>query len=294
MPSLRESDPSETETVRPIPIGRFVLGGGAPLTLIAGPCVIESRALALEVAHALKELTHDLNMPLIFKSSYDKANRTSLSSFRGPGLAAGLEVLAEVKETLGMPVLSDIHCRGEVDLASQVLDVIQIPAFLCRQTDLVVAAARTGRVINVKKGQFLAPWDVRAVIEKIRSEKNDRILVTERGVTFGYNNLVVDFRSLVFLGKLGTGVVFDATHSTQLPGGLGDASGGQREYVPFLARAAVAVGIDALFIEVHPDPDRALCDGPNSLHLNGLKGLLEEIVEIDELVKRRDSATPRR
>jgi 2-dehydro-3-deoxyphosphooctonate aldolase (KDO 8-P synthase) len=270
----------------PVIIGEVLIGGGAPLVLIAGPCVIESRAQCLEVAHALCEVAGRAGMPLVFKASYDKANRTSVGSYRGPGLASGLEILAEVRATRGVPVLSDVHCRSEVTAASQVLDVIQIPAFLCRQTDLLLAAARTGRAINVKKGQFLSPWDVRPVLEKIQSAGNRRILVSERGSCFGYNNLVVDFRSLVILRKLGAAVVFDATHSVQLPGGAGDRSGGEREYVPFLARGAAAVGADALFIEVHPDPDRARCDGPNSLPLAGLEGLLEEVVQIHAIARR--------
>jgi 2-dehydro-3-deoxyphosphooctonate aldolase (KDO 8-P synthase) len=270
----------------PIPIGSITVGAGSPLTLIAGPCVIESRGHCLEIAQALKEVAKGLGISLIFKSSYDKANRTSIRSYRGPGLKAGIETLFEIKERLELPVLSDVHCRSEVELASEVLDVMQIPALLCRQTDLLVAAAKTGRAINVKKGQFLAPWDVQGVIDKIRSTGNHKILLTERGVTFGYNNLVVDFRSLVILRKYGAPVVFDATHSVQLPGGWGDTSGGQREFVPFLARAAVAVGIDALFLEVHPDPDRAPSDGPNSLTLNGLDLLLKELVEIDVIVRK--------
>ncbi len=267
-------------------IGSVKIGQGACLALVAGPCVIESKEQVLEVAAALVEITRDLDMPLIFKSSYDKANRTSIDSYRGPGLERGLEILQEVKETLGVPVLSDVHCRTEIEAAARVLDVIQIPAFLCRQTDLVVAAARTGCAINVKKGQFMAPWDMAPVIEKIRWAGNDRILVSERGFCLGYNQLVVDFRSLVMLRDLGAAVIFDATHSVQLPGGLGRASGGQRRFVPALARAAVAVGVDALFMEVHPDPDSALCDGPNSLCMAGLKGLLEEIKEIDALTRR--------
>jgi 2-dehydro-3-deoxyphosphooctonate aldolase (KDO 8-P synthase) len=259
------------------------------MALIAGPCVIESREQCLEVAQAVKEISRGLGISFIFKSSYDKANRTSIGSYRGPGLDAGLEILAEVKRTHGVPVLSDVHCRGEVERAGQILDAIQIPAFLCRQTDLLVCAGRTGRAINVKKGQFLGPWDMRPVLEKIRSTGNRRILVSERGVTFGYHNLVVDFRSLVILRKLGAAVVFDATHSVQLPGGEGERSGGEREFVPFLAKAAAAVGIDALFLEVHPDPDRARCDGPNSLPLAGLRELLQEIVEIDAAVKRQNS-----
>lgn len=272
--------------MKEIVIGSISLGGGRPFVLIAGPCVIESRSQCLEVAGALKEISLDAGVPVIFKSSYDKANRSSHRSFRGPGLEAGLEILAEVKERWGLPVLSDVHCRSEVDAASRVLDVVQIPAFLCRQTDLVMAAARVSKVINVKKGQFMAPWDMKAVVEKVRSAGSPSILVTERGASFGYNNLVVDFRSLQILSGLGVGVVFDATHSLQLPGGLGDRSGGQREFIPALARAAVAVGIDALFMEVHPDPDRALCDGPNSFPLGDLQALLEELVQIDAVVKR--------
>lgn len=266
-------------------VGTVRLGHGAPLALVAGPCVIESRVQVMEVAAALVEITKELSMPLIFKASYDKANRTSLSSYRGPGLQAGMDILGEVRETYGVPVLSDVHCKEEVEVAASTLDVIQIPAFLCRQTDLVVSAARTGRAINVKKGQFLAPWDVAPIMEKIRSQGNHRILISERGSCFGYNQLVVDFRSLVVLRGLGAAVVFDATHSVQLPGGLGGASGGQRHFVPALARAAAAVGVDALFMEVHPDPDRALCDGPNSLPLGGLKGTLKEILAIDEIVR---------
>jgi 2-dehydro-3-deoxyphosphooctonate aldolase (KDO 8-P synthase) len=243
----------------------------------------------LAVARTLREIAGETGIPLIFKSSYDKANRTSIHAFRGPGLEEGLGILAQVKASLGIPVLSDVHCRTEVRPASQVLDMIQIPAFLCRQTDLVVAVAGTGLPVNVKKGQFLAPWDMQAVLEKIRSAGNDRVLVTERGVSFGYNNLVVDLRSLVILRRLGASVVFDATHSVQLPGGLGEASGGQREFVPYLARAAVAVGIDALFLEVHHDPEHAPCDGPNSLPLEGLREFLKGIVEIDVAVKKTKS-----
>ena len=270
-----------------VPVGPFSIGGGGPFALIAGPCVIESRSLALETAAALKEISDKIDVPLVFKSSYDKANRTSIGSFRGPGLTEGLAVLAEVKETLGLPVLSDVHGIEEVGPAAEILDIIQIPAFLCRQTDLLVRAARTGKPINVKKGQFMAPWDMRAVIEKIRSADNQNVIITERGASFGYNNLVVDFRSLVVIRKMGVPVVFDATHSVQLPGGMGDASGGQREFVPYLAKAAAAVGIDALFMETHPDPDNALCDGPNSVALDRMEGLLEEIAAIDEIGKKR-------
>jgi 2-dehydro-3-deoxyphosphooctonate aldolase (KDO 8-P synthase) len=273
-------------------IGSVAVGGGLPLVLIAGPCVIESKELVFEVAAGLKEITEKDGVPWIFKSSYDKANRTSLGSFRGPGLKKGLEILARVKEEFAVPVLSDVHCRTEVQPAAQVLDVIQIPAFLCRQTDLLVTASRTGLPINIKKGQFLSPWDMRPVVEKVRSTGNDRILLTERGTTFGYNNLVADMRSLVYLRGLGCPVVFDATHSLQLPGGLGVASGGQREFVPYLSRAAVACGVDALFVEVHPEPDRAKCDGPNSLSLVTLEKMLKELKEIDVIVKGR--GTPSR
>lgn len=266
-------------------VGPLLLRKGGPLFLIAGPCVIESREQTIEIACSLMEICRDLSMPFIFKSSYDKANRTSASSYRGPGLSQGLEILAEIKERLGVPVVSDVHCRTEVDPASRVLDVIQIPAFLCRQTDLIVAAARSGLPVNVKKGQFQAPWDMRPVVEKIRQAGNNRVMVSERGTCFGYNNLVVDFRSLLILKTMGIFVVFDATHSVQLPGGLGRSSGGQREFVGPLARAAVAVGVDGLFLEVHPDPDRALCDGPNSLPLGGLRGFLKEISEIHRLVR---------
>ncbi len=270
-----------------IRVRKIQIGGGAPLALIAGPCVLESRDDTLEVARFLKALCDEIGFPLIFKASYDKANRTSLGSYRGPGLEEGLRILDEVRDRFGIPVLSDVHCRLEVERAGQILDIVQIPAFLCRQTDLLLAAGRTGKVINIKKGQYLAPWDVAAAVEKVRSTGNDLVMVTERGTSFGYNNLVVDFRSLAILSRLGIPVIFDATHSVQLPGGRGDASGGEREFVSYLARAAVAVGIDALFIEVHQDPDRALCDGPNSLPLDGLRELLEEIREIDDLVKGR-------
>jgi 2-dehydro-3-deoxyphosphooctonate aldolase (KDO 8-P synthase) len=241
--------------------------GGGELVMIAGPCVIEDAGLTLEIAATLKDYAQEVGLPLIFKASYDKANRTSLSSYRGPGLARGLTILARVKEETGLPVLSDVHQVSEVAPAAEVLDVLQIPAFLCRQTDLVVAAAATGKPLNIKKGQFLAPWDMKAVVDKARSTGNTRIFLTERGASFGYNNLVVDLRSLAVMQGLGCPVILDATHSVQLPGGRGTCSGGQREFVPLLARAGVAAGADGIFLEVHPDPDRALCDGPNSLPL---------------------------
>ena len=249
-----------------IQIADFVIGDGT-LLLIAGPCVIESAAATLEIARTLRDYARELDLPLIFKASFDKANRTSYSSYRGPGLETGLEILARVKAEVGLPVLSDVHQVSDVAPAAGVLDVLQIPAFLCRQTDLLVAAARTGKVVNIKKGQFLAPWDMQPVMEKVRAAGNDRIILTERGVTFGYNNLVVDFRSLPLMRGLGCPVVLDVTHSVQLPGGQGTCSGGQREFIAPLARAAVAVGVDGLFMEVHPDPAQALCDGPNSLPL---------------------------
>jgi 2-dehydro-3-deoxyphosphooctonate aldolase (KDO 8-P synthase) len=253
-------------------IADFWLGAGN-LAMIAGPCVLEDAALTLEIARTLKTYAEELGLPLIFKASYDKANRTSITSFRGPGLKAGLKILARVKEEVGLPVLSDVHQVSEVAPAAEVLDVLQIPAFLCRQTDLVVAAAATGKVLNIKKGQFLAPWDMAQVVEKARSTGNTRIFLTERGASFGYNNLVVDFRSLAIMRGLGCPVVLDATHSVQLPGGQGTCSGGQREFVPLLARAGVAAGVDGIFLEVHPDPAKARCDGPNSLALKDVPRL---------------------
>jgi 2-dehydro-3-deoxyphosphooctonate aldolase (KDO 8-P synthase) len=272
--------------VREVKIGPVKIGGKGPLVLIAGPCVIESESLCLETAAFLKELTGKLEIPFIFKSSYDKANRSSLRSFRGPGLEEGLGILARVKEELGLPVLADVHRFEELDLAGRILDVLQIPAFLCRQTDFVLSVARVGKGVNVKKGQFLAPWDARNIIEKIRSTGNESILLTERGASYGYNNLVADMRSLVILREMGYPVIFDVTHSLQLPGAQGTSSGGQRDFIAALARAAVAVGIDGLFMEVHPNPDLALCDGPNSQALKDLAPLLEQVVAMDRIVKK--------
>ncbi|MEW6658069.1 MAG: 3-deoxy-8-phosphooctulonate synthase [Thermodesulfobacteriota bacterium] len=269
-----------------VPISDFIVGAG-DLVMIAGPCVIESAAATLEIARALQEIARELSLPLIFKASYDKANRTSVTSYRGPGLAAGLEILARVKEEVGLPVISDVHQVSEVEPAAAVLDVLQIPAFLCRQTDLIVAAAKTGKPVNLKKGQFLAPWDMQAAVEKVRSTGNTKIILTERGSTFGYNNLVVDFRSLPLMRSLGCPVILDATHSVQLPGGQGACSGGQREFIPVLARAGVAVGVDALFMEVHPDPDRALCDGPNSLPLKEVLSLWRELKGLHEFMRKQ-------
>lgn len=251
-----------------------------PLFLISGPCVIENEAVTLRIASRLREITAQVGIPLTFKASYDKANRTAISAFRGPGMAEGLRILAKVKATLDIPVLSDVHRISEVGPAAEVLDVIQIPAFLCRQTDLILAVARTGKAVNVKKGQFLAPWDVVNIVEKIRSVSSALPMITERGVMFGYNNLVVDFRGIRIMQQTGCPVIFDATHSVQLPGGAGTCSGGQREFAPVLARAAVAAGADGIFLEVHEDPDKALCDGPNSLPLDQLPGLLTQLAAI--------------
>ena len=261
------------------------IGGGNSLVLIAGPCVIEGREITLRIAEKLKKIASALSIPLIFKSSYDKANRTSIDSYRGPGLLEGLKILDEVRVKLSLPVLSDVHRFEEIERAASVLEVLQVPAFLCRQTDFITEIARTKKVVNLKKGQFLAPWDMKNIIEKIHSVDNDKILLTERGTSFGYNNLVADMRSLPLMKGLGYPVVFDATHSVQLPGGKGKVSGGQREFVPYLSRAAVAVGVDAVFMEVHEDPDRALCDGPNSISLDSLPGLLAQIKKIDDIVK---------
>jgi 2-dehydro-3-deoxyphosphooctonate aldolase (KDO 8-P synthase) len=268
-----------------VSVGSLRIGGDLPLAVIAGPCVIESRESALRHAAALKERAERAGVGYIFKSSYDKANRSSLDSFRGPGLEEGLEILAAVKAETGVPILTDVHEIDQVAAVKDVADVLQIPAFLCRQTDFVLAVARSGRVVNVKKGQVLAPWDMRNVVEKIRSTGNEQILLTERGATFGYNNLIADMRSLVVMRELGYPVVFDATHSLQLPGGLGNASGGERKYIPALARAGAAAGIDALVMEVHEAPDRALSDGPNSLALENFEGLLRVVKQLDCLVK---------
>lgn len=266
-------------------VDNLVIGRGAPLAIIAGPCVIESSEITFEIASFLKALTKKLDIPLIFKASFDKANRTSIQSYRGPGVEKGLDILARVKKDLGVPVLSDVHETRQMEAAAKVLDVIQIPAFLCRQTDFILAAARTNRPINVKKGQFLAPWDVKNIVEKIRSTGNANIALTERGAMFGYNNLVVDFRAIPIMQSFGCPVIFDATHSVQLPGGAGGSSGGQREHAPTLARAAVAAGADAVFLEVHPRPDQALCDGPNSLALETLEVLFKQLKSISKAIR---------
>lgn len=270
-----------------VSIGSIQIANDRPFVLIAGPCVVESEALTLRVAARLKEIGRRLRIPVIFKASYDKANRTSSGSFRGPGPAAGLAILAKVKRQYSLPVLTDIHSVEEIPAAAAVADVLQIPAFLCRQTDLVVSAAKTGRVVNVKKGQFLSPWDAKNIVEKVRSAGSERLLLTERGASFGYNNLVVDMRSLDVLRGFGAPVVFDATHSVQLPGGKGAASGGQREFIYPLARAAVAVGVAAVFMEVHPEPEKALSDGPNAVRLAHVPELLKRLQVIDRAVKAR-------
>ncbi|MBI2876223.1 MAG: 3-deoxy-8-phosphooctulonate synthase [Candidatus Tectomicrobia bacterium] len=270
---------------RIVQIGKVKMGGESPLVLIAGPCVIEGEEETLAIARQLKEIAQQWDVPLVFKASYDKANRSSIRSYRGPGWPQGLQVLQRVKEEVGLPVLSDVHGIEQVEAAAQVLDVLQIPAFLCRQTDLVLAVASTGKPINVKKGQFLSPWDMGHVVQKITSTGNEQILLTERGTSFGYNNLVVDMRSLVVMRELSYPVVFDATHSVQLPGGAGHISGGQREFIPYLARGAIAVGCDALFCEVHPEPEKALSDSHSMLRLSDLPGLIDQWKRIDALVR---------
>ncbi len=273
---------------REVRVGEVTFGGGRPLVLIAGPCVVESEDLTLRIAGSLKELAAEFGIGLVFKASYDKANRTSIGSYRGPGAEAGLAILNRVKREFDLPVVSDVHDLSQVAAAAEVLDIIQIPAFLSRQTDLLVAAAKTGRVVNVKKGQFLAPWDMANAVKKISAAGNERVLLTERGSSFGYNNLVVDMRSLVVMAETGCPVIFDATHAVQLLGGAGTSSGGQRQYVGPLSRGAAAVGVDGLFWEVHEDPDQALCDGPNSLPLAHLRGMLKEVLAIDAIVKKRN------
>jgi 2-dehydro-3-deoxyphosphooctonate aldolase (KDO 8-P synthase) len=265
----------------------FEAGPDRPFFLIAGPCVVESEGLVLDVAGRMKEITAALRIPYIFKASYDKANRSSVKSFRGPGIEAGLRILAEVKRQLGLPVLTDVHEDTPMAEVAAVVDVLQTPAFLCRQTNFIVNAASQGKPVNVKKGQFLSPWEMRNVVEKARSTGNEQVMVCERGFTFGYNNLVVDMRSLAVMRETGAPVVFDATHSVQLPGGQGTSSGGQREFVPVLARAAVAAGVAGVFMETHPDPAKALSDGPNAWPLARMRSLLEVLKDLDAAAKRR-------
>ena len=268
-----------------IKLGNVTVGGGAPLVLIAGPCVIEGPERTLRIGRAVAEIAERLGLPYIFKASFDKANRSSFSAFRGPGLTEGLRILADIKQELGVPVLSDIHEMGQVVPAAQVLDVLQIPAFLCRQTDLLHAAAQSGLPVSVKKGQFLSPAEMKNVVNKLEQSGCRSILLTERGSSFGYNNLVVDMRSVSILRSFGYPVVFDATHSVQLPGGGGDRSAGQREFVPVLSRAAAAVGIDALFLEVHDDPAQALSDGPNMVPVGELEALLTQVLAVDQSIR---------
>ncbi len=269
-----------------VTIGKLKIGAGAPLVLIAGPCVIEEARITLQIARTLAALRDALGIGVIFKASFDKANRTSAKGFRGPGPKKGLEILAEVRRTTGLPLLTDIHLPQQARIAAEVVDVLQIPAFLCRQTDLLIAAGTTGKVVNIKKGQFMAPRDMRQAVDKVRATGNDRVMLTERGSTFGYNNLVVDMRSLAIMRALDVPVVFDATHAVQLPGGQGTTSGGERQFVPLLSRAAVAAGVDAVFMEVHPCPDKALCDGPNSWPLDQLEALVKTLRALDKLSKK--------
>ncbi len=267
-----------------VKIGDISIGQNAPLAFIMGPCVVEDYKTTFEIASFLKELTEKLDIPFIFKASYDKANRTSINSFRGPGIMDGLNILNDVKEKLNIMILSDVHRTNEIADAAQVLDVIQIPAFLCRQTDFILEVSKAEKPVNIKKGQFLAPWDIVNVVEKVRSTGNNQVLITERGAMFGYNNLVADFRSIKIMQDTAGPVIFDATHSIQLPGGAGASSGGQREFAPVLAKAAVAAGADGIFMEVHKDPDKALCDGPNSLRLDGLEELLTRLIAIRKAI----------
>jgi 2-dehydro-3-deoxyphosphooctonate aldolase (KDO 8-P synthase) len=279
--------------VSPVHIGPLTIGGGAPLLAIAGPCVIESEAHAVDMAHALKAVSQSTGVPLVFKASYDKANRTSADSFRGPGLVAGLRVLARVKAETGLPVLTDIHDADQAAPVAEVADVLQIPAFLCRQTDLLTAAARTGRAVNIKKGQFLAPLDVRHALAKVTSAGNPNVFVTERGTSFGYNNLVVDMRAFPMMRALGFPVVFDVTHSLQLPGAGDGVTAGLAEYIDPLARAGVAAGVDGVFLEVHEEPARASSDAQNALRLDRLAPLLEQLVAIDAIIRQSSSALAR-
>lgn len=260
------------------------VGSNAPMLLIGGPCALESPELAHTIAETMAGICSRLGISYVFKASFDKANRTSLNSYRGPGLKKGLAALAQIRETFNIPVISDIHDISQAEIAAEVLDIIQIPAFLCRQTDLLVAAAKTGKTVNVKKGQFVSPWDMKNVVDKIRGVGGSKIMLVERGANFGYNNLVVDMRSLPVMRSLGCPVIFDATHSVQLPGGAGGASGGQREFIEPLAKAAIAAGIDGLFMEIHPNPDRALCDGPNSIPLDQVEELLTKLIRIRHAV----------
>ena len=273
------------DKVREVKITDSITVGNSEIFLIAGPCVIESEDLVMEVAGKMKEITEKLGIKYVFKASFDKANRTSINSFRGPGLEKGLEILSRVKSKYNLPIATDIHEPWQCKEASKVIDILQIPAFLCRQTDLLIAAAETGKAVNIKKGQFLAPWDMKNVIKKFEEVGNPNIMLCERGTTFGYNNLVVDMRALLEMRKLGYPIVFDATHSVQIPGGQGETTGGNREYVYPLMRSAAAIGIDGIFAEVHPDPDNAMSDGPNMLRLDKIEEVLKSVKKFDDLVK---------
>lgn len=269
-----------------VKVGNYEVGAGRPMLLMAGPCVLEGYERSLAIGKAVKEIAERLGMPYVFKASYDKANRSSYKSFRGPGLEEGLKIIAQIKKDLGVPAVSDIHECCQVEKAAEVLDILQIPAFLCRQTDLVYQAAQTGKVVNIKKGQFLAPWDMKNVVAKAEEAGNNNIMLTERGASFGYNNLVTDMRALPIMRDIGYPVVMDATHSVQIPGGQGTTSGGQSQYVPHMARAAAAVGIDALFLEVHDNPAEALSDGPNMVRIDALEALLKDVLAIDKIVRK--------
>ncbi len=273
-----------SQKVKIVNVRNLAIGQRQPLVFIAGPCVIESHESCLKLADKLKTIFQAKKLPFIFKASYDKANRTSVNSYRGPGVKEGIKILADIKKRLDLPILSDVHSEEEIPIVSETLDIIQIPAFLCRQTDLILAAAKTGKPVNIKKGQFLAPWDMKAVVEKVRSTGNERILLTERGTCFGYNNLVSDMRSLVIMRELGYPVIYDATHSVQLPGGQGNVSGGERNMVIPLARAAVATGCDGLFLEVHENPEKALSDAATMLSIEALPNLLDQVLEIHKVV----------
>ncbi len=268
-----------------VKVGNYNVGHGNPLMLMAGPCVLEGYERSLMIGQKAKAICDELGIPYVFKASFDKANRSSIKSFRGPGIDEGLQILAQIKKDLGVPVVTDIHEPWHADKAAEVVDILQIPAFLCRQTDLVYAAAKTGRTVNVKKAQFLAPWDMKNVITKVEEAGNQNLMLTERGSSFGYNTLVTDMRGLAVMRELGYPVVMDATHSVQIPGGQGTSSGGQSQYVPHMARAAAAIGIDALFLEVHDNPEEALSDGPNMVRLDNLKKLLQDVITIDKIVR---------
>lgn len=286
---MSTSDPAAVKPNATVSVGGVAFAQHLPISVFAGPCQMESRAHALEIASALKEIAARVGFGLVYKTSFDKANRTSLGGKRGMGLDASLAVFAEIRESLGLPVVTDVHAVDQCARLAPVVDVLQIPAFLCRQTDLVVAAAQTGRVVKVKKGQFLAPWDMKNVVAKVTSSGNPNVLVTERGASFGYNTLVVDMRGLPIMAETGAPVIFDATHSVQQPGGQGTSSGGDRRFVPVLARAAVAVGVAGIFIETHQDPDRAPSDGPNMVPLKDFEGLMRELIAIDRVVKTQPS-----